>query len=151
MSPDLRLARPDDRPAVEALVHAAYSPYVHRNGLMPGPMRDDYGALIGDSRVHVVERDGALLGLVVLLPQQDAMLLDNVAVDPALHGSGIGRILLQFAEQAARDAGYGAIRLYTQEIMTENVALYTRIGYRETHRVEEKGLRRIYMLKTLAD
>lgn len=151
MSPDLRLARPEDQPAVEALVHAAYSPYVLRNGLLPGPMRDDYGALIGDGRVHVAERDGAILGLLVLLPQEDALLLDNVAVDPALHGTGVGRVLLQFAEQAAREAGYRAIRLYTQEIMTENVALYARIGYRETHRAEEKGLRRIYMLKTLAD
>lgn len=151
MSPDLRRARPEDQPAVEALVHAAYSPYVLRNGLLPGPMSDDYGALIGAGRVHVVERDGALLGLVVLLPQEGALLLDNVAVDPALHGTGIGRILLQFAERAAREAGYGAIRLYTQEIMTENIALYTRIGYRETHRAQEKGLRRIYMLKTLTD
>lgn len=150
MSPDLRLARPEDRPAIEALVEAAYSPYVRRNGLVPGPMRDDYGMLIGENRVHVAEREGRILGLVVLLPQADAMLLDNVAVDPAQHGTGIGRLLLQFAEQAAREAGYGAIRLYTQEIMTENVALYTRIGYRETHRAEEKGLRRIYMLKTLS-
>lgn len=151
MSSHLRLARPEDQPAVEALVLAAYSPYVLRNGLLPGPMRDDYAALIGDGRIHVAERDGILQGLVVLLPQDDAMLLDNVAVDPSLHGTGIGRILLQFAEQAARAAGYGAVRLYTQDIMTENLALYARIGYRETHRVEEKGLRRIYMLKTLAD
>jgi len=35
--------------------------------------------------------------------------------------------------------------------MTENIGLYSRIGYAETHRVEEHGLKRIYMVKTLAD
>ena len=33
--------------------------------------------------------------------------------------------------------------------MTENIALYSRIGYVETHRAEEKGLRRVYMTKSL--
>ena len=33
--------------------------------------------------------------------------------------------------------------------MTENIALYSRIGYVETHRAEEKKLRRVYMAKRL--
>jgi hypothetical protein len=33
--------------------------------------------------------------------------------------------------------------------MTENIALYTRKGYVETHRAEENGLRRVYMQKDL--
>jgi hypothetical protein len=58
-------------------------------------------------------------------------------------------MLLEFAEDAARVAGFGAIRLYTNAAMAENIALYLRIGYRETHRGEEKGLRRVYMRKPL--
>jgi ribosomal protein S18 acetylase RimI-like enzyme len=57
---------------------------------------------------------------------------------------------LEFAEQAAIKAGYRSIQLYTNEAMTENIALYSRIGYVETHRGEEKGLRRVYMTKQLA-
>jgi ribosomal protein S18 acetylase RimI-like enzyme len=72
-----------------------------------------------------------------------------VAVAPEVQGSGLGRLMLEFAEQAAIKAGYHAIRLYTNEAMTENIALYSRIGYAETHRVEEKGLRRVYMRKPL--
>ncbi len=113
-------------------------------------MLDDYGALIAERRVHVAVRHGAAIGLVVLIPQADAMLLDNVAVAPAAQGCGIGRMLMEFAEQAARDAGYAAIKLYTNEAMTENIALYTRIGYAETHRAEEKGLRRVYMRKAVS-
>jgi ribosomal protein S18 acetylase RimI-like enzyme len=62
---------------------------------------------------------------------------------------GFGRALLEFAERAALDAGYESVRLYTNEAMVENIALYSRIGFVETHRVEESGLRRVYMVKTL--
>jgi ribosomal protein S18 acetylase RimI-like enzyme len=75
------------------------------------------------------------------------MLLDNVAVAPAAQGSGLGRKMLEFAEAEAVEAGYRSIRLYTNEAMTENIELYTRMGYSETHRVEEKGFRRVYMSK----
>jgi ribosomal protein S18 acetylase RimI-like enzyme len=113
-------------------------------------MLDDYGALIEEGRVHVVERNGAVEGILVLIPGKDAMLLDNVAVAPAAQGLGLGRKLLEFAERTAIERGYRRIRLYTNEAMTENIALYSRIGYSETHRAEEKGLRRVYMVKALA-
>ncbi|GLS19987.1 acetyltransferase [Labrys miyagiensis] len=148
-SHEIRLATPADSAAVRVLVRAAYSHYVARIGREPGSMGDDYDALIRAGRVHVIGEGGQILGLLVLLPEPDAMLLDNVAVDPAHRGSGVGRALLQWAEQTALDAGYSAIRLYTNEAMTENISLYSRIGYVETHRGEEKGLKRVYMTKRL--
>ena len=149
MIPDPRLATAQDRPAVEAIVRAAYSRYVPRIGREPGPMLDDYGALIREGRVHVVDRGGAVKGVLVLRPGKDAMLLDNVAVAPDAQGLGIGRAMLAFAERAAADAGYPTVTLYTNEAMAENLELYARIGYSETHRAEEKGLRRVYMAKAV--
>ena len=72
-----------------------------------------------------------------------------MAVVPDAQGLGYGRELLQFAERSALAAGYTSIRLYTHEAMTENIALYTRRGYMETHRAVEQGLRRVYMTKRL--
>jgi len=149
MTSNLRAATRDDLRAVQEIIRAAYTHYIARIGREPGPMLDDYGALIDAGQVHVAERDGAVQGILVLIPQDGAMLLDNVAVAPEAQGSGLGRLMLEFAEQAAIKAGYHAIRLYTNEAMTENIALYSRIGYAETHRVEEKGLRRVYMRKPL--
>ena len=85
----------------------------------------------------------------MLIEQGDHLLLDNVAVDPAAHGRGYGRALLDFAEGYASWASLPAIRLYTQEIMVENIAIYSRRGYVETHRATEHGLHRIYMEKRL--
>jgi GNAT superfamily N-acetyltransferase len=149
MSDDIRLATTADLPSVETIVEAAYSPYVARIGRKPGPMLDDYAELIRQERVHVLEHDGGVKAILVLIPEDEAMLLDNVAVAPDARGLGLGRRLIEFAEDAARAAGFKAIRLYTHVMMTENVTLYGRAGYVETHRGEEKGFQRVYMTKAL--
>jgi GNAT superfamily N-acetyltransferase len=146
----LRPATPNDLTRVQEIVRAAYTHYIARIGREPGPMLDDYAALIDAGQVSVLEHDGAVQGVLVLIPLDDAMLLDNVAIAPAAQGKGLGRVLLDHAEQVARDAGFRTIRLYTNEAMTENLKIYPARGYRETHRVEEKGLKRVYMEKPLA-
>jgi ribosomal protein S18 acetylase RimI-like enzyme len=85
----------------------------------------------------------------VLIPEPTTMLLDNVAVSPRAQGRGFGVKLIAFAEARARAAGFAAIRLYTQDVMVENLALYARLGFVETHRAKELGLNRIYMSKAL--
>lgn len=149
MCESIRLATLLDLGTVQQIVREAYSHYIARIGREPGPMLDDYHILISQKYVFVIEHDGSVQGLLVLIPQADAMLLDNVAVAPDAQGLGLGRKMLAYAEQAAIAAGYRFIKLYTNEAMTENISLYTRIGYAETHRVEEKGLKRVYMVKPL--
>ncbi|MCB5176342.1 MULTISPECIES: GNAT family N-acetyltransferase [Microvirga] len=145
----IRLASPGDRAAVEAVVEAAYAPYIPRMGRRPGPMLDDYGALIAGRHVHVLCDEGRIAGILVLIPEEHAMLLDNIAVAPDAQGRGFGGALIAFAEKFARERGLRTIRLYTNEAMTENIALYGRLGFVETHRAEEKGFRRVYMTKLL--
>jgi ribosomal protein S18 acetylase RimI-like enzyme len=147
MMDGLRLAELDDLAAVEAIVREAYSPYIARIGRPPAPMLDDYPALIGERRVHVAEREGVVQGVLVLLPRDDALLLDNVAVASAARGRGLGRAMLVFAERAAVASGYRFVRLYTNVAMTENIALYSRIGYRISHEADELGLHRVHMIK----
>ena len=146
LSVPIRLATLDDLSAVTAIVDGAYRPYIASIGREPGPMLDDYDALIRAGRVNVFE-DGAIGGLVVLWPEGRAMLLDNVAVHPEWQGRGIGSALMRFAEDSARASGCVAVRLYTNELMVENIERYRRLGYVETHRAEEKGLRRVFMSK----
>ncbi|MDE2466701.1 MAG: GNAT family N-acetyltransferase [Alphaproteobacteria bacterium] len=147
--PTLRQALPRDLGVVEDIVRAAYSRYIARIGRKPAPMLDDYAALIAQGRVTLAEIEGAAEAIVVLIPEADTMLLDNIAVAPAFQGQGLGRYLLAHAETEAVKTGFCAIRLYTHEAMHENIALYKRVGYVETHRAEEKGMHRIYMRKEL--
>jgi hypothetical protein len=39
--------------------------------------------------------------------------------------------------------------LYTNEVMTENLAIYARLGYHETARRTEGGYSRVFMTKEL--
>ncbi|MFL1389788.1 GNAT family N-acetyltransferase [Pseudomonas tritici] len=147
----MRPATVHDAAAIEAIVQAAYSPYIARIGRKPGPMLEDYRQRVEAGGVHVLENARRVQGFIVLLEADGALLLDNLAVAPEAQGLGFGRLLMDFAEQQAIDAGFAAIRLYTNEAMTENITLYTRRGYVETHRAEEHGLRRVYMTKHLQE
>ncbi len=145
-----RTATADDTSGVAACVAAAYAHYIDRNGLVPGPMREDYGEVLRDSQVTVVERSGDIVAVLVLKVAEEGFLLDNVAVDPAHQGKGLGRWLLAHAESEARRQSYDSVYLYTQEAMTENLALYEAIGYVEYARRLEIGLSRVYLRKQLA-
>ncbi|EJO27594.1 GNAT family N-acetyltransferase [Achromobacter marplatensis] len=145
----IRPATPDDVPVIERIVADAYTPYIARIGATPGPMRDDYAARVAEGVVHVLQEDGAIQAVLVLVPEPGCLLLDNIAVSPSAQGKGYGRVLMQYAEEVARLAGYSSIRLYTQEKMTENIAIYLRYGYVETHRATELGLHRVFMTKPL--
>jgi GNAT superfamily N-acetyltransferase len=146
-----RTATPDDAGRVAACVAAAYAHYIDRNGLVPGPMREDYREVLHESQVTVVERGGDIVAVLVLKVAEEGFLLDNVAVDPAHQGTGLGRWLLERSESEARRQGFDSIYLYTQEAMTENLALYEGIGYVEYARRREIGLSRVYLRKQLAD
>jgi GNAT superfamily N-acetyltransferase len=145
----IRLATPADRPAIEAIVEAAYAIYVPRIGRRPMPMDDDYAARIAAGEAHVLEQDGAVLGVLVLEHEDDALLIDNVVVRQDMQGRGLGARLLDFAEAAARAAGHDRIRLFTNVAMTANIARYLRRGYVETRRGGEAGFRRVFMEKRL--
>ena len=111
--PMIRPASPGDLEEVETVIRAAYSGYIARIGREPGPMLDDYASLIGQGLVHVLD-DGGVVGVMVLVPELGAMLLDNVAVHPAARGKGYGRLLLAFAEQESRCQGFETIRTLHQ-------------------------------------
>jgi ribosomal protein S18 acetylase RimI-like enzyme len=145
----IRRARSDDREAIEACVRAAYEKYVPRIGKEPAPMRADYAALIAQGIVSVIADASAVRGVAVCFPNEDHFFLENIAIDPAYQGQGLGQSLMRFVEEEARAVGMNEIRLYTNEMMTENLAYYPRLGYEEIERRIEDGYRRVYLRKML--
>jgi ribosomal protein S18 acetylase RimI-like enzyme len=145
----IRAATAADVPAVARIVEDAYRRHIPRMGKPPGPMLDDYSARISEGVVWVIEDDTSIVGILVLLPKPDHLLLDNIAVAPSRQGFGFGRRLLAFAEAEAMRQGYREIQLYTHETMTENQRLYAAIGYEETGRGTEAGYERVFMRKQL--
>jgi ribosomal protein S18 acetylase RimI-like enzyme len=147
MADIVRPAGMSDLAAMTRIVADAYTKYTDRIGKPPGPMLDDYSVHIRNHSAWVIERDGMVAGLIMLLPKDDHLLLDNVAVDPARHGRGIGRALMRFAENEASRRGYNELRLYTHVTMTENLAMYPALGWQETGRGEQAGYQRVFFRK----
>jgi ribosomal protein S18 acetylase RimI-like enzyme len=142
------------RPATEAdladitsVTAGAYARYRDRMDKPPAPVLTDYSSAIAAGQVWVV--GDPVTAVLVLVPEQDSMLVENVAVSPAAQGTGLGRRLMDFAERKALASGLRRMTLYTNEVMTENLAIYTRLGYRETARRGEHGYRRVFMAKEL--
>ncbi|KJC43618.1 hypothetical protein UB31_22465 [Bradyrhizobium sp. LTSP849] len=143
----IRQANFADLPAIERIVSDAYRVYIERIGKPPGPMLDDYSAHVRNRTAWVAEIGGQIAGVLILIEQTDHLLLDNVAVDPSHHGRGIGRALLNFAEQEAVRRGHREITLYTHEKMSENLAMYPALGWVETERREQNGYQRVFFHK----
>ena len=131
-----------------ALVQRAYAPYVALLGRRPAPMDDDFAARIARGQAHVLERDGHVVALAVLEARADHLWIEDLAVDPALHGQGIGRALLAFAECEARRRGLAELRLLTNAAMTRNRAIYAHAGFVEMEERVEDGRRRVFMTRT---
>ena len=93
-----------------AVAQAAFAPYVGRLGdIEPWPMHVDYAEKIADGHTWVAEDAGAVVvGLLVLEPHDDHLLLDVVGIAPGHQGTGLGHRLM--ASQTSRRATAGSAR-----------------------------------------
>ena len=128
-----RLARPDEAGLVETITQDAYAIYERTLGFKPLPMTEAYAPRIAAGQVWLVEAD-VMAGAMVLETHPDHLMLYSLALRPAYQGQGIGRWMLQFAEDEALRRGVPQIRLYTNARMERNIALYVKAGFAEVGR-----------------
>ncbi|MBP7000301.1 GNAT family N-acetyltransferase [Amaricoccus sp.] len=146
----IRPAAAADEPAIRACAAQAFARYVPLIGRRPAPMDANFAAQIAAGEIRVAaDPAGALQGYVAFRAEPPAMLLDAVAVLPAAAGRGVGKALIAACEAAARRLALAEVRLYTNERMTSNLAMYPRLGYVETARHTEDGFSRVYFRKPL--
>lgn len=146
----IRLAMSADVCMIQEIVEDAYAPYVARIGRKPAPMTDDYAECVRVQNVWVLETSNGIAGLIVLRKKADHLLVSNVAVGRAYQGLGFGKALLEFANAFAARNGRRELRLYTNELMHENLVMYSRLGWEEYERAEQNGFRRVLMRKQIA-
>jgi N-acetylglutamate synthase-like GNAT family acetyltransferase len=146
-----RLGRADDGDAgpIRDLVTAAYEHYIPLIGRKPMTMLTDYAVAVREHDVWVLEAAGTIVGVLELVPRNDHLWLENVAISPNWQGRGFGRRLLEHAESEARRARLPEVRLLTNERWVDDIAWYTSVGYRKTHRQPHLGTDLVYFTKPL--
>jgi ribosomal protein S18 acetylase RimI-like enzyme len=143
----LRQATEADLPSIQGVIAAAYDKYLSRMDKPPAPLLRDYRPAIERGTIWVAGKP--VTGLISLSQVDDTILIENVAVHPDQQGRGLGRRLMEFAEDHARKRQVRRLALYTNEVMTENQEIYAHLGYQVSSRRTENGYHRIYMEKTL--
>ncbi len=138
----------------EALLRAAFGPYVRRLGREQGPEAYQWlPSAVTDGRAYGAFDGDGLVGVVITEPSETGWSLDQIVVDPARQGDGIGSWLLGQVEAEARAAGAPALFLDTAAMMTDLLRLYARHGFEEIRSGPPKHGRdphpRVYMEKRL--
>jgi GNAT superfamily N-acetyltransferase len=83
-------------------------------------------------RLYLVRHEGAPVATGVLKPlDDDTGEIKRLYVRPAARGRGIARAIIERLLADARTIGYARVRLDTLVFMTEALALYRSLGFRE--------------------
>lgn len=146
---ELRRAGFGDVEAIRALVREAYSKWIPLIGREPKPMRADYEYAVQEHLVWVLEDAGQVVAVLEIIPHDDHLLIENVAVAPSQQNRGLGKALMAHAEAVAKEMSMAEIRLYTNEHFKANLELYRGLGYIETHRQDFGGTDAVFMSKRL--
>jgi predicted N-acetyltransferase YhbS len=128
---DLRTATPADAGTITALINAAFQ--VERFFIDGDRTNtDQVRAYMAKGTFLVAEEGGVPVGCVYAEERGDRGYFGLLAVDPAQHGQGLGRTLVEAAEARLRRAGCRAVDISVVDLRTELPPFYRRLGYVET-------------------
>lgn len=135
----IRRAEAADWQIVRTITLDAYAKWVPLLGREPLPMTVDYAQAVLEHQIDLLEVEGAIVGLVELVPGADHLLIENLAIDPAHQGRGHGRVLMDHALTVARALGLKEVRLYTNKLFAANIRFYQALGYQLTQEQPFRG------------
>ena len=95
-----------------------------------------------------LETGGVIVGVVVLRQAEPNVVDRKRQRGPSgVSASRVGTPDASVCRIAGPCGDSVELRLYANEVMVENIALYERLGYRETERLMHRGFHRVFMRK----
>lgn len=134
---------------VYTVVEAAFARYADRMEGPPAPLLADYARLAATDRMSVLRDGRRIVAVMVHDVVGGAVEIDTIAVRPDSEGRGYARLLLDWAIDRGLASGAHAVTLYTNQVMHEAQAFWTRQGFQETGRRVEDGYSRVYYRRCL--
>jgi ribosomal protein S18 acetylase RimI-like enzyme len=147
----IKRAVSQDAEAVRRLVREAYAQWVPVIGREPMPMKADYEQAVRDHEIDLLYAGENLVALIEVIVNSDHLFIENIAVVPHRQGQGLGRHLLNHAEEKAKQAKLRELRLLTNQAFVANIRLYESVGF-HSDRTEPfaGGVTTVYMSKAVA-
>lgn len=119
--PSIRIAKPTDIESCSRLLGILFS---QEHEFTPDPQKQEAGLdmIISDpsiGTIFVCEEDGLIVGMISALNLvstaigKKVLFLEDMIVDPAWRGKGIGALLIEHVCRWAREEGYGRATLLT--------------------------------------
>ncbi len=131
-----------DAAELSALINSAYRGETSKKGwtteadLLEGTRtsEEELISIIASSNHYLLKfiRDEKIIGSVLLIAKKEVLYLGMLTVSPELQNSGIGKQLLQAAEQLAQQLELSRIQMTVIGIRKELLAWYMRNGYEDT-------------------
>lgn len=108
---------------------------------------EEVRAELADCVGWVARAGGRLVGAIRGQQADDVLLIGRIAIAPDMQGEGIGRMLLEHAEQ---QSGASWAELFTGSLSEANLRLYERCGYVESERVpQDDGTEQVFLRKRI--
>jgi ribosomal protein S18 acetylase RimI-like enzyme len=153
----IRRAKPQDLHEVMDLIRSCVRHMESQGIYQWDEIYPDESTCVNDIERHelsLLEKDSRICGIMALNEFQElayqtvkwqfsgkVLVVHRLAIDPAFHGNGFARQLMQFAYECARKRQYVGIRLDAFAYNPRAVALYERLGYHKADTVMfRKGL-----------
>ena len=126
----VREATDDDAPAIAALVNQAF--LVERffvDGDRTSPA--EISRLLEKGTFLLAEVEGRLVACVYVELRGDRGYFGMLSVDPSRQGEGLGRLLIDAAEDRGRSRGCRLMEIHVVDVREELPPFYRRLGYAE--------------------
>jgi predicted N-acetyltransferase YhbS len=139
----LRAATAVDAPTLAATIAASFEEY--RGKLVPesGAFRETADTIAAELATEagaiIAERNGEVVGCVMVKLLEGDLYLGRLSVVPAARGQGIARRLIEAVEDEARRRELLGVRLGVRIVLTGNQRLFSSLGYVEISREAHPG------------
>ncbi len=142
---------PDDAGEVLTLQRAAFLSEAQIYGDLQSPALtqtlEQLQAELADADGFVARAGHRIVGAIRARESEGTLLIGRIAIAPDIQGEGIGRLLLEAAEEAS---GAVEAELFTGSLSEANLRLYERCGYVEAERIDQgDGTAQVFLRKRL--
>ena len=131
-------AGPADAAEIAALIQEAFESHRGRLHPSPGALKETAESIarrLAQERALVAEAERRIGACIFMtLRSAEELYVGRLAVLPSWRGRGVARRLVEAAERVAVREGRRALSLSVRAALTENIAVFERLGFRQVGR-----------------